>query len=219
MDDTLRCERGMARLLWRPAPRASESVQGSPEAATRRLGTRHAAAPGRPFRRCSWAMRERFRRGEDGSNIVEFVIILPLLLTLVFGLITAGIAFSNKLSTTNGAREAARYAATLPPPEDALGTWFEDVISTAENSSSGDLDTDRDDHLVCVARTADGSTWESARQQGGTLTMGADSCFTDTRDDARVQVRVQRPGEIDAIFYRFDVTLTGQAVARWEPAT
>lgn len=181
MDDTLRCERKLARPSQRPVPRVS---------------TR-----------------------EDGSNIVEFVIILPLLLMLVFGLITAGIAFSNKLSTTNGAREAARYAATLPPPEDALGTWFEDVISTAENSSSGDLDTDRGDHLVCVARTSDGSTWESARQQGGTLTMGAESCFTDTRDDARVQVRVQRPGEIDAVFHRFDVTLTGQAVARWEPAT
>jgi hypothetical protein len=30
---------------------------------------------------------------------------------------------------------------------------------------------------------------------------------------------VQRPGDIDAIFYEFDVTLTGQAVARWEAAS
>ncbi len=49
--------------------------------------------------------------GEDGAAAVEFAILLPLLVALLFGLIQFGIAFSNKIQATNAAREGARMAA------------------------------------------------------------------------------------------------------------
>jgi Flp pilus assembly protein TadG len=209
MDDAPDNRTAMDRRWAASSVRASSN--GHPEGTTRLLGDECVAVPGASFRRWLPVLRAS---DERGSHVVEFVLIFPILLALVFGLITAGIAFSNKLSTTNGAREAARYAATLP--DDA--SWFTNVISTAETSSSGDIDTEKADHSVCVSRTIDGSTWESMERVGGTATAGVAACFADTRDDPRVQVQVQRPGEVDAIFYQFDVTLGGQAVARWEAA-
>jgi Flp pilus assembly protein TadG len=50
------------------------------------------------------------REGERGVAAVEFAILLPLLVTLLFGFIQFGIAFNNKIQATNAAREGARLA-------------------------------------------------------------------------------------------------------------
>jgi hypothetical protein len=49
-------------------------------------------------------------RGERGVAAVEFAILLPVLVILMFGLIQFGIAFNSKIQATNGAREGARMA-------------------------------------------------------------------------------------------------------------
>jgi TadE-like protein len=46
--------------------------------------------------------------GEGGVAAVEFAILLPLLVVLLFGFIQFGIAFNTKIQATNGAREGAR---------------------------------------------------------------------------------------------------------------
>jgi len=51
-----------------------------------------------------------WREGERGVAAVEFAILLPLLVTLLFGFIQFGIAFNNKIQATNAAREGARLA-------------------------------------------------------------------------------------------------------------
>lgn len=43
--------------------------------------------------------------------MVELVVVLPLLLTILFGTLDLGRAFYTYISLTNAAREAARYAA------------------------------------------------------------------------------------------------------------
>ena len=48
--------------------------------------------------------------GEDGAAAVEFAILLPLLVALLFGFIQFGVAFNNKIQATNAAREGARLA-------------------------------------------------------------------------------------------------------------
>jgi Flp pilus assembly protein TadG len=54
----------------------------------------------------------RFRfRSEDGQAFVEFAIVLPLLVLLVFGIAQFGIAFRNYLAITDAARVGARAAA------------------------------------------------------------------------------------------------------------
>jgi Flp pilus assembly pilin Flp len=49
-------------------------------------------------------------RGEDGAAAVEFALLLPLLVLLLFGFIQFGLAFNSRIQATNAAREAARMA-------------------------------------------------------------------------------------------------------------
>ena len=49
-------------------------------------------------------------RGEDGAAAVEFALLLPLLVLLLFGFIQFGLAFNTRIQATNAAREAARQA-------------------------------------------------------------------------------------------------------------
>jgi hypothetical protein len=49
-------------------------------------------------------------RGEDGAAAVEFALLLPLLVLLLFGFIQFGAAFNTRIQATNAAREAARAA-------------------------------------------------------------------------------------------------------------
>jgi Flp pilus assembly pilin Flp len=52
----------------------------------------------------AWSQRE------DGAAAVEFALLLPLLVLLLFGFIQFGIAFNTRIQATNAAREAARAA-------------------------------------------------------------------------------------------------------------
>ena len=51
------------------------------------------------------------RRTESGASLVEFALVLPLLLALVFGIIEASWAFAQQNDVRHGAREGARAAA------------------------------------------------------------------------------------------------------------
>ena len=47
---------------------------------------------------------------EEGQAMVEFALVLPLLLVLLFGIIDFGWLFYNKIAINNASREGARYA-------------------------------------------------------------------------------------------------------------
>ena len=53
----------------------------------------------------------RAQHGERGAALIEFALILPLLLLLVFGIIEASWAFGQQNDIRHGAREGARLAA------------------------------------------------------------------------------------------------------------
>jgi hypothetical protein len=48
---------------------------------------------------------------QEGASTVEFALIVPILVMLIFGLFQFGIAFNNYLAITHAAREGARLAA------------------------------------------------------------------------------------------------------------
>jgi Flp pilus assembly pilin Flp len=50
------------------------------------------------------------RRDQEGAAAVEFALLLPLLVLLLFGMIEFGFAFNTRIQATNAAREAARRA-------------------------------------------------------------------------------------------------------------
>jgi Flp pilus assembly protein TadG len=64
--------------------------------------------------RLSLVRRYRRRDGGDerGAAMVEFALVLPLLLVLVFGIVDFGRAFQSWITLTNAAREGARLGAT-----------------------------------------------------------------------------------------------------------
>lgn len=49
--------------------------------------------------------------GERGASAVEFAIILPILIMLIFGIIQFGIAFNKYIAVTHAVREGVRLAA------------------------------------------------------------------------------------------------------------
>jgi Flp pilus assembly protein TadG len=62
----------------------------------------------------SGVLGQRSVRSDHGQALPEFALIVPVLLLLLFGIIQFGILLSGQIGFTNGVREAARYASTVP---------------------------------------------------------------------------------------------------------
>lgn len=56
-------------------------------------------------------IRSRCRLGEEGSNLVEFALIIPVLMGLLTGIFSFGLAMLNYESLTHGTAAAAQYLA------------------------------------------------------------------------------------------------------------
>lgn len=52
----------------------------------------------------------RRRREERGAAAVEFALVVPILVVLLFGIVNVGIVLAQQLSLSNSARQAARFA-------------------------------------------------------------------------------------------------------------
>lgn len=79
-------------------------------------------------------------RRDDGATAVEFALVAPVLLLLVFGIIEYGLWFSDSLSTRQGVREAARQGAVAN---------FGDTTSCGLNTAASDPNTLA---LMCTAQ-------------------------------------------------------------------
>lgn len=62
--------------------------------------------------------RPRGRASERGAAAVEFALVAPLLLLLLFGIISYGYMLSFRQAISQGAAEGARAAAVAPPGSD-----------------------------------------------------------------------------------------------------
>ncbi len=60
-------------------------------------------------------------RGDDGATLVEFSLVMVLLFTLIFGIISFGLILSFKADMTRAAAEGARAGAVAFPATDAEG--------------------------------------------------------------------------------------------------
>jgi hypothetical protein len=157
-----------------------------------------------------WSLPARRRRGERGASAVEFALVVPLLLTIVFGVITTGMAFSDHLSATNAVREGARYGAAADIATPA--TWTASVKERVRQVYFNATANDPTDDQICVRLVkSDGTTYaESIGSSCGTApslpTMAAGSCA--------VLVWMQRPAKVTLLLVpSLDLEVGGQSVA------
>ena len=87
---------------------------------------------------------QRRLRDDDGAAAVEFGLIAPILVLLVFGIMSFGILFAQTLSLNNAARQGARYG--------AVGSRTCDQLITETKASSGTINLNPTNVTVKVLR-------------------------------------------------------------------
>lgn len=158
---------------------------------------------------------------------MEFALILPLVMMLILGMFTGGLAYNQKLSVTQAAREGARYGATVPVKQMFTGPrpWAEGIADLVVERAAGDLADNK--QVVCVALVEgprNAPTVVPADPAGNVHVWkpGADACpfaeggSTDN-PGRRVQVAIKRPGEIELLVSKINLSITSRANAQYEP--
>jgi Flp pilus assembly protein TadG len=161
--------------------------------------------------------------GDRGAVLVEFALVLPVLAMLVFGMLSAGIAWNQNLAMAQGTRVGGRYAATLPTKNYASMDAYLDAVATrVVAASEGSLNTGVVGRVVCVAYVSGGATaLDKTRQRtetGSTVTRADSSCFTDGQatTEKRIQIMTERSGTLEAGVWSRSITLHQQLVFRYE---
>ena len=80
------------------------------------------------------------KRNQEGQAMVEFVLVAPILLLLVFGIIQFGILFNHYLTLTDAVRAGARQAAVSRTLADPVGSTTSRVKAAAANLDPNDVD-------------------------------------------------------------------------------
>jgi len=88
-------------------------------------------------------------KGEGGQSLVEFALVLPIFLLILFAIVDFGMAFHAWITVTNSAREGARLGAVRAPATD---------IEQRVRDTAGSLDQD---DLVVAVTNAEGVPGES----------------------------------------------------------
>ena len=177
--------------------------------------------------------RLRARAREDGAAAVEFALLAPLFFMLVFGMFSGGILFNQNNELTHGARDGARFGATLPLEEfngscgATSGTcWANAVITETRNDADGNLAVGGAGVRICVAVVTgnpatvltvagQGTYWADVGAGAG---GSAAPCFADGGADGnrRVQVAVYKAGTFNAVLFGVNFTLHSEALAQHE---
>jgi Flp pilus assembly protein TadG len=86
------------------------------------------------------ATMKRARDNQRGQAMVEFVIVAPILLLLVFGIIQFGILFHNYMTLTDAVRAGARQASVSRSLSDPVGSTKARVQKAAADLRQSDLE-------------------------------------------------------------------------------
>ena len=84
---------------------------------------------------------KRFRKinNQNGAAMVEFAIVLPLLLLLIFGMIEFSIMLYDKAMLTNATREGTRLGILFRPGSIVLDVYTVDIPDTVTNYLQNNL--------------------------------------------------------------------------------
>lgn len=105
--------------------------------------------------------RSRPKRDESGAVAVEFAILVPIMLIIVFGIIDFGVAINRSMMLDNAAREGARKGSL-----GATSTEIRNVVASDTQGIPGTV------HVDVTCRTPMGvacSSYDSQAESGGSV--------------------------------------------------
>lgn len=183
--------------------------------------------PPAPATRPGRRSRARSGRSERGSAALEFALVVPVLIMLLLGIVTAGIAYSRGIGLTDAVRQSARFGATGDATVPT--TWAADVIARERTTQ---IDDAAKTSAVCVQlfRATSASTGTAVASVCEAGTSGLALSVTDadfpavpsgmTAGSCLVQVLAAREYSITlAPFPSVSGTMKRGAVARYERST
>jgi hypothetical protein len=144
---------------------------------------------GRLLRRL--CVRDGFPSRQRGAVAVEFALVLPLFVTLLLGVFTAGLAYSDQLSISNAVREGSRMGAAA---DYTNGSWAGDVRERVQQvyfNSASDLTDDQ----ICV-RLLDSSGTTLASAIGANCGSEPTTPDSVAADSCVIKVWVRKPARI-----------------------
>lgn len=151
---------------------------------------------------------------------MEFALIVPIILMVIIGGVTSGIAYSNAIGVTNAVRESSRFGATA---DAASNTWVSDVIARTRATQFDDPGSET---AVCVQlyKQGTGMVKEGCSTGTTTLSMPAANAYPAVpaglpNGICVVRVIAARPYTINAVVANWNKVLKRGSVARYERPT
>lgn len=176
--------------------------------------------------------RRRARRraaGDRGAAVVEAALTFPLIVMLIFGMFSGGMALSQKNSIENAAREASRLGATSEVVDTSnTKPWLDNVSDAAISAATGELSADSPGQYVCVALVGTSNGTDGRKIiSGGVVTYDTGPCpvapgTTSTEvmscpvGRPCVHVKLQRDAVLDVVLARHEMRLDASSVTIYE---
>ena len=140
---------------------------------------------------------------------LEFAIVLPLLMSLVLGIYTGGLTYTDKISLVEAVREGSRYGASLLLGTDPVSTWETNVRNRVVSASGGDVAFEN----VCVQFATVGAPVPAGHCDPGI----ADPPGASNEPSIHlVKVSATKQAKIEFFFFTSEPLLRGKIVARFE---
>lgn len=136
-------------------------------------------------------------RSETGASAVEFALVFPFLMLVLFGMITTGFTYSDHLSITNAVREGSRFSAAVDYTQAGWATSVRDRVKQVYFNAGNSVT----DAQICVkivdstgGTPTGASPWSGANcgtEPARPTSMATGSCVT--------KVWVKKPADIELI--------------------
>jgi Flp pilus assembly protein TadG len=141
---------------------------------------------------------------DEGAAIVEFAMVLPLLVMLLLGMITGGLALNSSIAMADAVREGARFGATTVSTD----AWGPDVVTRTTVLSATELTNAQ----VCSRLEKDGVSVRTSTCDFPAVAPPTPTGFT----GCVAKVWARKTVDINGGVFNYTITLDRGSVARYE---